>query len=191
MPQSDVVELLSADPILGALYRYWNDRRGQRRMPDRREIDPLELGPALLPHVGLMDIVEGGKRVRYRLLGTKIVERFGSDPRGRYMDEVISGSYSEYIHALYRDLVRARAPVFSESLFRWDAKGYLRTRRLYLPLTDGGATAAEATDAVAVALIGQVFLGPATQTVQPYRVIVEHAPIEQRSEVLELDTDET
>ncbi len=178
MSHSDALAVLAADPILGALYRYWNERRGQRRMPDRRDIDPLALGPALLPHVGLMDIIDGGKRVRYRLLGTKIAERWGSDPTGRYMDEVMSGSYSEYIHGLYRDLVRARAPVFSESLFRWDAKGYLRTRRLYLPLTHGG-------DEVAIALIGQVFLGPAMQPVQPYAVVVEQAPIEQHSEVLE------
>src|SRR5512134_751440 len=107
MTHADVPELLAADPILGALYRYWNRRRGRRRMPDRRDIDPLELGPKLLPHVGLMDIVDGGARVRYRLLGTAIVERWGSDPTGKFMDEVMSGSYRDYIHGLYRELVRA------------------------------------------------------------------------------------
>lgn len=169
---------LAADPTLGALYRYWNRRRGHRRMPDRRDIDPLKLGSALLPHLGLMDIVEGGTRVRYRLLGTAIVERFGSDPTGKFMDEVMSGSYSEYIHGLYRELVRARAPVFSESVFRWDAGGYLRTRRLYLPLTHGG-------ESVAIALIGQVFLGPALEPLKPNMVVVERDPVEQRSEVIE------
>jgi hypothetical protein len=178
MIHPDVPELLAADPILGALYRYWNRRRGQRRMPDRRDIDPLELGPALLPHLGLMDIVEGARRVRYRLLGTAIVERFGLDPTGKFMDEVMSGSYSEYIHGLYRQLVNAGAPVFSESVFRWDAEGYLRTRRIYLPLTHGG-------DHVAIALIGQVFLGPAVHSVQPYTAIVERVPIETHSEVIE------
>jgi hypothetical protein len=181
MSHVDVPELLAADPTLGALYRYWNRRRGERRMPDRRDIDPLELGPALLPHIGLMDIVNGGARVRYRLLGTAIVDRFGSDPTGKFMDEVMSGTYSEYIHSLYRELVRARAPVFSESVFRWDAGGYLRTRRLYLPLTHGG-------DDVAIALIGQAFLGPAMQPLEPHTVIVERDPIEQRSAVLEPGT---
>ncbi|NJN36642.1 MAG: hypothetical protein HC794_05755 [Nitrospiraceae bacterium] len=37
------------------------------------------------------------------------------------MDEVMSGSYKDYVHALYRDLYRHRAPVFSDSVFRWDA----------------------------------------------------------------------
>ncbi|HEY7610140.1 MAG TPA: PAS domain-containing protein [Alphaproteobacteria bacterium] len=182
MAHSDLSELLAADPVLSALYRYWNRCRGQRRMPDRRDIDPLALGPALLPHVGLMDIVDGGARVRYRLLGTAIVERWGSDPTGKFMDEVMGGSYGEFIHSLYRRLVRARAPVFSESLFRWDTGGFLRTRRLYLPLTHGG-------EDVAIALIGQVFLGPALQPLQPYAVIVGHEPVEQRSEVLEPDAD--
>ena len=190
MSHADVPELLAADPILGTLYRYWNRRRDLRRMPDRRDIDPLELGPALLPHVGLMDIVDGGARVRYRLLGTAIVERWGSDPTGKFMDEVMSGSYRDYIHGLYRELVRARAPVFSESLFRWDAEGYLRTRRLYLPLTHRGPKAADAAEEVAIALIGQVFLGPAMQPLRPYTAVVDRTPVEQHSEVIEPSADD-
>lgn len=184
MPQTSALTVLASDPILGALYRYWNLRRGTRRMPDRRDIDPIDLGPSLLPHLGLMDIVDGGARVRYRLLGTNIVERWGRDPTGRFMDEVMSGTYGAYIHSLYRTLVQACAPVFSESLFRWDAEGYLRARRLYLPLTHGG------TD-VAIALIGQVFLGPALHPVKPYTEIVDEPAIEQRSEVLEPDANGT
>jgi hypothetical protein len=178
MTQASALALLESEPILGALYRYWSQRRGQRRMPDRRDIDPLALGPKLLPHIGLMDVIDGGARMRYRLLGTAIVERWGNDPTGRYMDEVMSGTYAAFIHSLYRTLVQARAPVFSESLFRWDAEGYLRTRRLYLPLTHGGAD-------VAIALIGQVFLGPAEPSVKPYAAIVEQPAVEQHSEVLE------
>lgn len=178
MTDADVPELLAGDPILGALYRYWNRCRGERRVPDRGDIDPIALGPKLLPHVGLMDIVDGGGRVRYRLLGTAIVERFGSDPTGKFMDEVMSGTYSDYIHGLYREVVRARAPVYSESVFRWDVAGFVRTRRLYLPLTHGG-------DAVAMALIGQVFLGPALKPLEPSAVVVEREPVEQHSTVIE------
>jgi hypothetical protein len=184
MSQPGVRELLAADPILGALYRFWNERRGKRRMPDRHDIDPIDLGPNLLPHLGLMDIFDGGARVRYRLLGTAIVERWGRDATGRFMDEVTSGTYSAYIHSLYRTLVHSRAPVFSESLFRWDTEAHLRTRRLYLPLTHGGTE-------VAIALIGQVFLGPALHPVKPYTEIVDESAVEQRSEVLEPDANGT
>jgi hypothetical protein len=182
MSQADVAELLAADPVLGALHRYWNRCRGARRVPDRRDIDPIALGPKLLPHIGLMDIVEGGARVRYRLLGTAIVERFGSNPTGKFMDEVMGGSYSEYIHGLYREMLRAHAPVFSESVFRWDVSGFVRTRRLYLPLTHGG-------DAIAMALIGQVFLGPAMETLERTAIVVEREPVEQRSAVIEPGTE--
>jgi hypothetical protein len=178
MPATDIPELLARDPVLASLYAYWNRRRGARRMPDRRDIDPIELGPALLPHVGLMDLVDGAKRVRYRLLGTAIVERWGSDPTGRFMDEVMSGSYSDFVHALYRDVYRLRAPVFSDSVFRWDAGGFLHTRRLYMPLTHGG-------EEVAMALIGQVFLGPAVHQPRPFSAIVLDARMEDHSEVLQ------
>ena len=178
MSHADVPELLAKDPILGALYLYWNGSRGDRRVPDRSDIDPIALGPKLLPHVGLMDIVDGGARVRYRLLGTAIVERWGADPTGKFMDEVMSGSYTEYIHGLYREVVRARAPVYSESVFRWDVDGFVRTRRLYLPLTHGG-------NEIVMALIGQVFLGPALKPLEPSAVIVEREPVEQHSAVIE------
>jgi hypothetical protein len=95
-----------------------------------------------------------------------------------------SGAHSAYIHSLYRTLVHSRAPVFSESLFRWDAEGYLRTRRLYLPLTHGGTE-------VTIALIGQVFLGPAVHPVKPYTEIVDESAIEQHSEVIEPDANGT
>lgn len=178
MAETQLPERLAADPILGALYRYWDRCRGPRRMPDRRDIDPLALGAKLLPHVGLMDIVDGGARVRCRLLGTAIVERWGSNPTGKYMDEMTSGSYLDYVHSLYREVVRARAPVFSESVFRWDAAGFLRTRRLYLPLTHGGEN-------VAIVLIGQVFLGPTVHPEKPYSAIVGSVPVEQHRTVIE------
>lgn len=178
MAATETPELLARDPLLASLYAYWNGRRGERRMPDRRDIDPIGLGVALLPHIGLMDIVDGGARVRYRLLGNAIIERWGSNPTGRFMDEVMTGTYKDYIHGLYRDVYRFRAPVFSDSTFRWDAGGVLHTRRLYLPLTHGGGD-------VAMALIGQVFLGPTLHPRRPYSGIVKDARMEQHSEVLE------
>ena len=83
-------------------------------------------------------MVEGGRRFRNRLVGTAIVERWGFETTGLFLDEIMpEGGYREFIHELYRDACRHRAPVYSSSLFRWDVGRHMVTRRLYLPLTHG------------------------------------------------------
>ncbi|MGH6995294.1 MAG: PAS domain-containing protein, partial [Stellaceae bacterium] len=55
-------------PVLDSLLRYWNDKRGaERPMPERKEIDPLEMGARLLPHLLLCDLFDRGNRVRFRV----------------------------------------------------------------------------------------------------------------------------
>jgi hypothetical protein len=152
------------DPILLSLFRYWDHQRGARDMPERRDIDPVEMGSAVLPHVVLVEFV--GDRVRYRLAGTELVRRFGRDFTGLYMDEVIAGSYLDFINELFADMREHRAPVFSESPYRWDVAGYRLTRRIFLPLGD--------TDA-RMSLIGQTFGEDYPSTEQP-RVLILTEP---------------
>lgn len=90
------------DPILTALFDHWNGRRCGRVMPDGRDIDPTEMPPALLPHVVLCDLIGAAERVRFRLIGTAIVERVGNDHTGLFIDEVMTGQHLDYVLALLR-----------------------------------------------------------------------------------------
>jgi hypothetical protein len=170
---------LDNDAVLTALHAYWNHRRRGRAVPDRRDIDPVDIGPRLLPNVALVDVVDGGARFRNRLVGTAIVERWGVEITGRFLDETMrESSYRNFIHELYRDACRFRAPVYSSSLFRWDVGSHMVTRRLYLPLTHGGGD-------VAMILVGQTFIGTAPGPVKAYRAVFDQATIEQqRREIL-------
>lgn len=166
-------QLFADDEILAPLYSYWVAQCRGRGLPDRRDIDPVAMPVTLLPHLAIVDVVDGGARFRNRLVGTAIVERWGFDTTGRYHDEVMNpGGYSDYIHSLYRDAVQRRAPVYSESVFHWDVHGHLLTRRLYLPLVYGGPD-------VAMVLVGQTFQGSKISG-EPYRDIFDHAEMEQR-----------
>ena len=60
---------------LSALLRYWEDKRAGRRMPARSDIDPIEMGKRLLPHLMLCEISEHGNAIRIRLVGTSLVKR--------------------------------------------------------------------------------------------------------------------
>jgi hypothetical protein len=126
------------DPVLDALFRYWNDKRGERSLPDRSVIDPLEMGASLLPHLLLCDLAERGARIRFRLVGTEIVKRFGFDPTGQFLSEVPEGAYFDALGALHLVAFLERAPVYSESRFRWGVNRRLDVRHLLLPLTNGG-----------------------------------------------------
>lgn len=152
------------DPVLLSLFRYWDAQRGTRAMPERRDIDPVGMGNAVLPFVALAEYVGG--RIRCRLVGTEIVRRFGKDFTGRYLDEIVAGSYLAFLNDLFRQMHEHGVPVFSESLFRWDVGGHRLTRRIYLPLGD---------TEVRMGLIGQTF-GEGYESLDQPRILILKAP---------------
>ena len=139
---------LREEPLLLALLTYWEGKRGDRAVPDRRDIDPTEMPPSLLPHLCLIEICEGD-RLKVRLVGTEIVRQHKRDNTGKFADEYLKGEYLAYLTALYLDLRARRLPVLAESRFR-HIDTQLETTRLLVPLTMGGAD-------VRLVLMGQVF----------------------------------
>jgi len=138
-------------PVLGALLRYWQQKRGTRILPARRDIDPLEMAPDLLPHLVLADLFDRGTRVRLRLVGTTVVKRLGFDPTGRYFDAEMTGGWWDLVRGLHRLAYAERAPIYAESEFTWGAGRRLEARHLLLPLTQDGPDPA-------IALVAVVFV---------------------------------
>lgn len=130
------------DARLQEFLGYWRGRRGDRAMPRRADIDPIGIAPHLLPNLFLTDVVDGGARFRFRLVGTAAVSGIGADLTGRYVDEVNeSGRYRDYITALYRRVVSRRQPIFSMSQFYRFGDGLQlnpTTQRLMCPLSSDG-----------------------------------------------------
>lgn len=125
-------------PVLDSLLRYWNDKRGvERLMPERKDIDPLEMGARLLPHLLLCDLLDRGNRVRFRVVGTNIVRRWGFEPTAKYLDEGL-GPYFATLGELHHACFAERAPVYSVSTFRWGVNRELEAHHLLLPLSKGG-----------------------------------------------------
>jgi hypothetical protein len=133
---SETTPFQDADSRLHKVFDYWQQKRGAREMPARRDIDPTEL-VSVLPHLMLVD-VEKGPRFRYRLFGTAVAEAFGSDPTNRYIDEVMVGAYKAFLLGLYNDLLVSKKPVYSTSIYGGHREGQLWTQRLMLPLSSDG-----------------------------------------------------
>lgn len=147
-PTPSFARALEGTP-LADLHAYWTAKRGARFAPARADIDPVEI-PRLLPHLMLIDVIEGGARFRYRLAGTEIENRFGCPMVGRRIDELMRGRYAEYVLSLYRELLTRRRPIYSESGYGRQEDSLLYTRRLMLPLSSDGAS-------VDMVLAGQIF----------------------------------
>jgi hypothetical protein len=133
---SETMPFHDADPRLHQVYQYWQQKRGARPMPSRRDIEPVEMR-TLLPHLMMID-VEPGPRFRYRLFGTAVVEAFGSDPTGKCVDEVMIGAYKTFLLGLYGDLVVSKKPIYSTSNYGGKRDTMLWTQRLMLPLSSDG-----------------------------------------------------
>jgi hypothetical protein len=128
-PQHDVLKRLLA---------YWLAKRGDRRAPSRADIDPVELAPQL-PHVLLVDVEHAPLRLRYRLIGTGVVQGFNADLTGRYFDEIDHTPEQRILN----DALAAVAnwgPLLC-AMFDYTHKDgrFVRYERLALPLSSDGA----------------------------------------------------
>lgn len=138
-----------ADPLLLQLYNYWNGRRNGRPVPDRRDIDPIDMPRAVLPHLLLVELHGPIPRIRYRLVGTAICARYGSDFTGYWLDELSGPQYRQRLEEMYRRMRDTGRPIYTESEFRIDPETTAITCRLYLPLYHQGS--------INMALAGQTF----------------------------------
>jgi hypothetical protein len=113
---------------------YWSRIRNGRATPDQSDIDPKAL-KRLLPFVFLLD-ARGGSFI-YRLAGTTLCERYGSELRGRdyflHWDPESSARLSE----LLRQSLRARLPLCLTSIGAVDHCHMIEIETVLMPITFG------------------------------------------------------
>lgn len=124
-------------PRLQALYAYWNERRAGRPMPSRADFDPIDI-PRLLPNLILMDVEPNTRRLKVRVAGTTVVEMYGSDYTGRYLDEIDFGDRRAAVLYDYNTCLQTKQAYVSEHSFWTDRDVTYRIERVILPLSDDG-----------------------------------------------------
>lgn len=128
------------DPVLGPALAYWVHKRGLRSAPARRDIDALEIPALLLPYLQITEQTEGNGRIRFRLVGTGIVDAYGADPTGKYMDDIYSGERLHRVEANYRAVCTSHQPVLVINHYLSKPPGSRVCHRLIMPLADDGVT---------------------------------------------------
>ena len=108
-------------------------------MPRRADIEPREI-TRLLPYLQITELVDGGARIRYRLVGTRIVAAYGAELTGKYFDEVFAGDRLRFVEDNYRVMCREKRPIFVGSRYVSRKDIELFCYRLVMPLSDDGST---------------------------------------------------
>ena len=137
--QSSDAEL--PDAHLRKALAYWQRKCGERHMPRRTDIDPVEM-PDLLPYVRLVDVVAPGQ-YRYRVVGTELEQMHGGLKfAGRFVHEALPPPLADQVIPVYDQCVRERRPVFLENTFLTPDKERVarHSRVLFLPLSEDDET---------------------------------------------------
>jgi hypothetical protein len=119
------------------LYGYWLEKRGDRRMPARADLDPAEI-PRLLPGICLVDVVADERRYVYRLVGTEDVEVRGCDPTGKSVSEACFAPSPENALGCYDTVVSTKTPLLDTEPFVAPNGRYVTEETLFLPLSNDG-----------------------------------------------------
>ncbi len=123
--------------LIAGLEGHWTKVRGDRAMPRRDEIDPVEL-VQWLPYLSITELHYDPFRVRYRVVGTEVVRIVGEDFSHRWLDETGWGEASMALNSLlYKRVAERRAPVFGLSVLPWQGKPEHVFQWALFPLGDG------------------------------------------------------
>jgi hypothetical protein len=98
-------------PRIDRLKAYWEERRGNRLVPLRRDIDPGDLKD-LLPYIIISELQRNPFRVRYRLGGAAVNEALGFNIAGRFLDEMEVAGGQETWTGIYKRAMESSRPVF-------------------------------------------------------------------------------
>ena len=125
------------EPRLQQLYEYWLQRKGVRRFPSRREIDPLDIS-YILGHVMLVDVLGEPHRFRMRLHGTGMIIQVRYDLTGGFLDEPPMTEYRSHIIDQCTSLVDSGEPAVTHDRITLENNQSRRHEALWLPYSENG-----------------------------------------------------
>ena len=129
----------NAPCIVHEALTYWESKLAGRRMPSRRDFDPVFEIPALLPWVMLVDVLRDPPDFRYRLIGTGIASRSRRDHTGHLFSELSRTGPDSVVWKDRIAVVETRAPKLTAPAYIGKDKLIQGVAGIHLPLSsDGG-----------------------------------------------------
>ena len=126
---------------LQPIVAYWEQKRGSRPMPLRKDIDPLELKE----HLRMIFLVDAlrGDEFRFRLLGSEIVERYGRNSTGKTVRETYCEmpDIARWCTEMFQAVIDSKRPVLAQGSLRSVRKDFFSFEAIALPLSRDGEQA--------------------------------------------------
>ena len=97
-------------PEIARALAYWRAKRGERLLPARADIDPLDLSIDL-PRVMMVEVTYDPLEFRYRVAGTGTFRVHGEELTGKHPRELQPPEFGMLIYRHYCEAVARRAPV--------------------------------------------------------------------------------
>jgi hypothetical protein len=113
------------------LLDYWANEGGQQ------QFDPIDV-PALLPNLYLLEAI--GARFHYRVSGEAVNSLFGSQHRGKFLDEVVPEAIYPTVAPFFQSVARNESAFFFQGRVAISNRDFLFFERLILPVQRGGNT---------------------------------------------------
>jgi hypothetical protein len=130
-----VMQIAASNDEIRAVFDYWRRKAGDRRMPSRADIDPVELKP-FLPRITLVDVVDDQRHLVYRLAGTREVEARGADPTGKPVGDAYFGPSQNEVVRRYNYVIEYQAPYYFRGGFEFGDRFVENEEIIFLPLSD-------------------------------------------------------
>lgn len=131
------LDQVSAPAVLEG-HRYWRGKCRDGRLPGRRDIVPSEIKP-LLSFVILSEVLRDPFDIRFRLVGTKVVEMNNVDLTGRHLNYGVSDpAWRDYWTAIYRRVAETGEPAFGADTYEYRDRSHAGLEWCLLPLAADG-----------------------------------------------------
>ena len=117
---------------LRLLYEHWATLKGKRLLPTRADVDIKQLG-FCLSNLAVAAIDAEPFRVHYEFVGDSLIELYGGDLTGRYVDELYSAPMRAEALGAYRRVAATADPLFTRRIFDVEMRRF-GCYRLMLPL---------------------------------------------------------
>ena len=115
----------------------WNERRGERLAPSRRDFEPWDFKP-VLPVMMLIDVFSDPLDFRFRLSGSEVINVHGKELTGHSVRDFASEHYTRLVWQDFCELVERKQPQLC-SISYVNRSGFLRNFSvLRLPLSSDG-----------------------------------------------------
>jgi hypothetical protein len=131
-------EAQTTDERLLGLLRYWRERRGGRKFPARRDIDPVDF-TAALGRVSIVEVQRAPMRFRYRLVSTRVTEHLGYEMSGKFTDDIPDREMRAFVLGFYARALERAGPLYEAGTAIIDGYRWWH-ETLALPLASDGET---------------------------------------------------